>query len=153
MDNKENKALISYALSGIQTNRFNFSSPKINIPFDEVNVDYNINPIIKYDIKEDLILLIINVKAKITGTEENILDSETTFIYHAKDLKTFMEPLEDTNTWKFKDAKDDGLVVAILGISISTLRGMLYEKSRGTILELKLLPIVNPASFFVKNNK
>lgn len=150
MDKKENTPLISYSLSAIQTNRFNFSSPKINIPFDEVNVDYNITPIIKYNIKDDLILVGVNVKAKISGAEENILDAESTFIYHAKDLKTFMEPLEDTNTWKFLDAKHEGLLVAILGISISTLRGILYEKLRGTILELKLIPIVNPSTFFKK---
>lgn len=153
MDNKENKKLISYSLSGIKSNRFNFSTPKGKFVVEEVKIDYTINPTIKYNIEEDLIFIIINVIAKINDTEEIILDSENTFIYHAKDLKTFMEPLEDTKSWKFKDQKDEGLIVTILGISISTLRGILYEKSRGTILELKLIPIVNPSVFIKTENK
>lgn len=141
---------IKYALKEIITHRFSLILPtKISNSSKviELEIKHNITPIIKYKVEDDLILVIMQVKTFIQETEEIVMDAETAFVYHAVDLKTFLDHDKENNTWRFIDIRNEALLTALIGISLSTMRGILYEKSLGTILESAPLPIMNPSTF------
>ncbi|MEO6302142.1 MAG: hypothetical protein ABIP51_03110 [Bacteroidia bacterium] len=143
--------LIEYALKSIQVNRYAYTLPKIKIVnVDNILFDYNITPVIRYNIKESLILVFIKSEIVVKETKEKIVDSEFVFVYSTKNLESFMESTPDEQIWKFKDPKNEGLIVTLIGVSLSTTRGMLFEKTRGTIAEGAPLPIMNPQTFIKK---
>ena len=54
---------IQYGLKSIQVNRFAYTLPKIKVTNEEnIALDYNITPVIRYNIKESLILVFIQTE-------------------------------------------------------------------------------------------
>lgn len=146
------KEIIKYGLKSIDSRSFSIKVPSKKIEnVAKMEIDYDVNPSVKYNIQEDCILIMVNIKALIKETQEEILSIETGFIYHAIDLKKFMQEIGKTNVWKFSNSKDNGLLVVLIGLSLSTMRGILFEKTRGTILHKYPLPIMD-AKDFVKLN-
>jgi hypothetical protein len=146
-------SLIKYKLSEIITNKFVFEAPKSQGAVGDIvhyTVNYNINPTIKYNIKDDLILIAMSVTSILVEIEHVALDCETTFVYHAKELKTFLEYDEEKNNWRFIDVRHEPLLTTLIAVSLSTMRGMLFEKCKGTLLESAIIPITNPAIFIKK---
>ena len=45
---------------------------------------------------------------------------------------------------------DNNVLVILLNISISTLRGIIFEKTKGTVLQKEFLPIINPKMLLEK---
>jgi hypothetical protein len=142
----ENK-VINYGLKEIQTIKYNFNSPEKKITNQTIEFNFNILPTIKYLTEKDYILVTINVSVVIKETEEEILNTETVFVYHAIDLKDFLVLKKDENTWSFKDSKNEGLLVTLISVSLSTMRGIIFEKAQGTILANSPIPIMNPSQF------
>jgi len=138
---------ISYGLNAIHTSKFSISLPKIkyNISGKEL-LDYSINPIVKFNVEKSLIVITIEVFAIIKETKERIMDAEIVFFYNAKDLKNYVV-FNEEKKWSFINSKDIGLTVVLIGISFSTMRGILLERCRGTVLEAHPLPIVDPKIF------
>lgn len=146
------KETIKYGLKTIENRSFSIKIPIKKIEnVSKLEIDFDVNPAIKYHIEEDGILIMVNVKALIKETQEEVMEIETAFVYHAIDLKKFMQQVPETNVWKFIDSKDNGLLVVLIGISLSTMRGIVFEKTRGTFLHKYQLPVMD-ARDFVKFN-
>ncbi len=145
-ESDENK-MIKYGLKEIQTIKYSFINPVKKITNELVEFNFNILPTIKYLVEKDFILVTMNVNVLIKETQEEILIAETVFIYHALDLKNFLIHIKDGNTWSFKDQKNEGLLIALISVSLSTMRGIIFEKSQGTILGNSPMPIMNPSQF------
>jgi hypothetical protein len=83
-------------------------------------------------------------------TKELIMEMETTFTYLIPDLKKHIKTTknkEGKDVTEFIDPRNKGLIILLLGVSYSTMRGMVYERNRGTFLESVYLPIVDPNIF------
>lgn len=148
----EGQKLIKYNIKTIQTNYFNFSMPKVAFDPKNYNSLYNINPTFKYNLKENLIIIHIQVKGFLKETNEMLLDTQTAFVYNVENLKDHLEETPEKK-FKFKDPKDEGLLVTLIGISVSTTRGIVLEKLRGSVLDGRVIPVVNPSLFLAKNQK
>ena len=152
-DKKKTDNLIQYGLKTIHVNKYSYTMPIRKVAEDEkIGFNYNITPNVKYNLKENLILVFMQIDIVIRETTEKLVEAEFAFIYSANDLNSFVELEEETQIWKFKDEKNEGLIVTLIGVSLSTARGILFEKTRGTIIESGPLPIMNP-SVFVKKAK
>jgi hypothetical protein len=139
---------IKYGLKSIETTNFVIKNPTQKIEsLKKLEIDFDVNPVVKYNIAQDCILILVEIKGLIKETQEEILHIKTAFVYHAIDLKKYMEEIEKTNVWKFLDSRNNALLVTLIGVSLSTMRGILFEKTRGTILEKFNLPIMNPSDF------
>ncbi|MGK9367941.1 hypothetical protein ACSSWA_03475 [Melioribacter sp. Ez-97] len=122
--------------------------------------DLSLNKIIKeninFDVKIGLGLeeknniIHISTFIKILKTKKNDKDKLCELItqisYQVEELKKFINP--DDKEIKLPDI----LVHTLISISLSTTRGILSEKTRGTILEDIYLPILDPKKF-IKQNK
>ena len=91
----------------------------------------------------------MQIRAAINETKEEVLSIETLFFYKAENLNNYITEDKEKG-WKFKDKRHLGLLTTLIGISISTMRGIMIEKSKGTLLDGKMLPIINPNTF-IKN--
>jgi hypothetical protein len=151
----QSKGLIKYRLREIITRRHSFygitNSANDTDELVKISINHKIIPTVNYNIKDDLILITIFVEAFRKETQEVVLDIETVFVFHAVDLKNYIAPQDEkTNKYKFINDKDEALITLLIGISLSTMRGIVHEKSRGTIIENIPIPILNPASFIKK---
>ncbi len=142
-----NKNKIMYGLKSIRVNSFSIETPKKKVSEKEpVLYDFNVVPEIKYNIGENLILVGLQGTVTIKETSEKVLEINVAFIYAAKDLGSFVVQNEN-GIWDFKDKKDEGLIITLLSISLSTLRGIIYEKTRGTIMDSVVMPVMDPSTF------
>lgn len=142
---------IKYKLQAIKTVNFSFSLPLKNIDKKtSFDIEYNVSPSVKFNISNDLILVIVKIKGRIKQTEEEVLYAENSFVYHASNLKTYLVKTEKSKTWKFIDARHDELITLLIGISVSTMRGVVYEKTKGTIFQNTPIPILDPSKFSSK---
>ena len=145
--NKLEKNKIMYGLKSIRVNSFSIETPKQKVNENEpVLYDFNVIPEIKYNLAENLILVALQGTVKIKQTSEKVLEINVAFIFAAKDLNSFILQNEK-GIWDFKDKKDEGLIITLLSISLSTLRGIIYEKTRGTIMDSVVMPVMDPSTF------
>lgn len=149
---KTESSKIRYGLNLIQTRNFNLSLPQKKFDTTSYFIDYNINPIIKYNTKDDLVLVTITIVGSIKETLESIFNIETTFVFHVIDLKKLLVTAANSSM-KFKDPKNESLIPTLIGVSLSTMRGIVYEKTKGSALDGKHIPLVDPTVFYNKINK
>ncbi len=65
-----------------------------------------------------------------------------------------VKPFNELVTTKDDDSYEipDALMHNLASISLSSARGILFEKLRGTALQNEIFPLVNPANLFAKKN-
>lgn len=137
---KEKKKVV-FRLEKIQTNKFTFSLP--TSPFDKAQkerVEYSIISIPKASIEKELLNISLSVLISIKETQEIVCEIESNFIYWVENLASYQ-----------KDGKpefENDFLITFFSISVSTMRGILYERCRGTFLQADFLPIINPTDFF-----
>ncbi len=150
---EEKNNLIKYQLRAIETAKFNLAIPQIKLEEGQIaEINYHINPAVKYIVKDDLILITISVRGYVKQTDQTLLDAENVFVYYAINLKDHLELSEKEKTYKFKNVVDEGLIITLIGLSVSTMRGIIFEKSKGTILQFSPMPIINPSTFIKKKD-
>ncbi|MBN8692611.1 MAG: hypothetical protein J0L69_05410 [Bacteroidetes bacterium] len=149
----EEKKLIKYSLKAIEDIKFNFQQPKIPVKEGElVKVNYTITPNVKFSVKESIILVRINVIGTVSNTNETVLDTENLFVFGIENLNEYLETNEKSKEYKFKNPNDEGILITFVSISTSTMRGIIFSKTTGTLLQINPLPIVNPSGFFKKKS-
>lgn len=144
---KTSTSKIEFSIQSVSTNYFSISIPKIMYDISKATIDYNLDPSIKYSLENDLALIKIKISGFVNETKEKILDTEIAFTYHVKNFKSYMKEVSK-DKWDFINPSDRIFITNLLSIAVSTTRGMLIEKTKGTIIEGKMLPIVNPNTFF-----
>jgi hypothetical protein len=147
---------IKYKLKEILLNKFSFLTPIQNDPIGtvvEIPINYSVSPRINFNVESELIVVTMSIQAIKDGANEAIMSIENVFVYNAFDLKKYIV-LEDEkiNEYKFKNEKDESLLTILIGISLSTMRGIIYEKTSGTLLQNAPLPIMDPSVFVRKKN-
>ena len=130
---------VTFKLSNIRTEHFFIRDPqkKFNSK-KEVIVNYNINCTIPNQLLNNCVIVILRISANIIETEERICEIVTGFRYEIHSINN--KPIVE---FEELDISEE-IITTFVSISISTIRGILLEKTKGTILHKQMLPIIDP---------
>lgn len=142
---------ITYNLRILDIKVVRFSQFELLEKFDETKyplVEYQTNFDFKVIEEEEKIISIITVKIKIIDTNEYFAELivETSF---------FVSPIDIIVT-KAENGKFDvkGIVLYnIASVSLSTIRGILFERLKGSIIQKELYPLADLSKVFLQENK
>lgn len=142
---------ITYNLRILDIKVVRFSQFELLEKFDETKyplVEYQTNFDFKVIEEEEKIISIITVKIKIIETNEYFAELivETSF---------FVSPIGIIVT-KTENEKFDvkGIVLYnIASVSLSTIRGILFERLKGSIIQKELYPLADLSKVFLQENK
>jgi hypothetical protein len=138
---------ISYKLRGFATPQFSYTHPSGHFNLNEPDfVSFYANPQIGYQVENKTIVVDFSIDISLKNTEEKVAHIQTLFHYQVDNLNECIE----VNGNVIKDTHPDfgKFLITITGASYSTMRGIISEKFRGTILDRALLPIIDPSQFF-----
>ncbi len=82
----------------------------------------------------------------IKETEEEILTSQVTFTYNIKELVDIVKIDDNSHEMSIPDE----FLEVLISLSVSTFRGIIYEKNMGTLIQNEIIPIVDTKSM-IKN--
>ena len=135
------KEQLEYQIKKIYPIKSSFNTPS-NINFEkdkdfkfDLSVDY------KLDKEAELLVVITNVEVYFANKKKSVLASESLACVFL--IKNFSSVISEKDIRSMKDEFRHLLT----GLSISTLRGHLFSKFRGTYLHNAILPIVDPSKF------
>ncbi len=152
---KEEPIVFQYMLDRMVQFSFSYSLPSKRP--ESFNISYNVNPLITTNVSSDTVSIRIKLIGEIHGVnnglpfKEDGIFLDNLFVFKVKDLKNHVVTQED-GTDVFQE-KYQPMLLTFVTISISSIRGILYEKLRGTIFHDKILPIIDPNVFFKKIEK
>jgi len=106
-----------------------------------INFYFDISLEMKINQKEEAILIAPMVKIRIDEKSEHIGKLKIALVFKIKSFQDYYIP----ETKNIKLSKDIHNVLS--SISISTLRGVMFNHFKGTYLHNAILPIIDPKSF------
>lgn len=136
-----------YLLDRLFVRRFSFeplTNPSIRNNFQ---IDYSVSPHITTNKELDSVLIKLVVEGVLMGTADRVILLESVLVFKLKDLKAIVKIENGISVFP---ENFHPLLVTFISISISTTRGILHEKLKGTVYQNKFLPIVDPNTFFKK---
>ncbi len=148
MAGKSKSALLRYSLSTIRERRLLLNAP--TKPFDpdaKQVVDYNINPTVQFHLEKEELIIVMDTTAVIKETQEELMQIEVMFGFEIKDLRNLIAPSGPDQKYGFKNPEHAKIFPVLIGLSYSTLRGIVLEKTRGTLLTKNFMPVVDPNLF------
>lgn len=135
----------------------------LNLRFAEIKVSKYSQYDLEKDFKKDakpLIEFQSNFQFKVLEKEERLSCLVTVLIIIIETKEVFAElkvenvfeikPFKDVVKSKTEDSYDipDAILYNLVSLSISTVRGILSEKLKGTIVQNEVYPLVDPISLF-----
>lgn len=131
MEEKNLSLQFPYKIIGLKTNSFSeISLSELELEtFDPANIEFGISP--SFGFSDDLCAVKVNyiIVYLYKGKEIMKIDVDTIFEY--------------ANAEGF-DSKSKSFLASLLGISFSTIRGIILNRTIGSILNTIYLPIINP---------
>ncbi|MDZ7757636.1 hypothetical protein [Rhodohalobacter sp.] len=136
---------VRFKISKLEDLGYTFQKPEESIPTERINFSMETN--IDFNPKSEKFAFILKPRFT-TGKKNPRLIAELIFMveFEFHELGTVLKK-EDEETFTLPDQ----LVVTLFSISYSTMRGVFYEKSRGTMAERLILPVIDPAGILQKN--
>ncbi|QRM89769.1 hypothetical protein FG167_11200 [Lacinutrix sp. WUR7] len=146
---KENKKLdIDIRYANINVSKF--SQFDLKDEFDKEAkplVNFNSNFQFKVFPDKEMITCIVSVNVSIIETGESFCELNVENEFEIKPLAKIVKiEAED------KHNVPTEILRTIVSLSVSTVRGILYEKSKGSIIQGEVYPLINPMSLFEKKN-
>ena len=144
MDKEIKKLDIRYA----NINVSKFSQFDLENEFDKEAkplVNFNSNFQFKVFPDKEIITCIVSVNVSIIKTGESFCDLNVENDFEVKPLAKIVKTEEEG---KFDVPTE--ILRTIVSLSISTVRGILYEKTKGSIIQGEIYPLINPSSLFEK---
>lgn len=141
------KTSYTYSLERVITGKFSYELPRKRP--ESFEVSYTVTPIITSNTDIDKVFIRLNVIGTLVNTNDQIVSIETLFVFHIKDLKKYVTIEKEGNIFPVEHRP---LLFNLINISISTVRGILIEKLNGTVLSSKIVPIINPYTFYKEPN-
>lgn len=147
MDKEESKK-INFRFAKINTSKFSqFDLEKEFDKTEEPLTNFNSSFQFKVEPTTETVSCKVSVKVSIIETKELFCELivENDFI---------VKPLNEIIRGKHDEIEGDSyglpteVLRTIVSLSISTVRGILYEKLKGTIIQDEIYPIINPSTLF-----
>ena len=148
MDNIKKSISVDWKFKSVVILKFNYTL--LTKPFKQVHgcSIFNISPKLAFDVGANEVHITISIVGKIRETDEIFIDASTLFIYDVRNLNDLVSVNKDKTIVSFKDkGVEKQIVPLMIGVSYSTMRGIMIAKGGGTIMQVELLPIVNPQQF------
>lgn len=136
---------IRFRIHKLEDLGYTFKKPEESIPTDRIDFSMDTN----LDVNQEKGQIIFILKPRFTtGKKEPKRIAELIFKveFEIQNLNDFVTEEDEVNI-------PDSLVVTLFSISYSTMRGVFYEKSRGTMAERLILPIIDPTSILQKEKE
>ena len=137
----------SFTLASIDELRFSFSALDA-IGSDQKPLDtFGVTTNIRYDwnIENDSIGIVLDFMFQKPEDNLEVLRFESRINFVVKDIKSHIEIRDPKADFDM----DETLETSLVSISISTIRGILFEKTRGTVFHNHLLPLMDPKKLLV----
>ena len=147
MDNKDKNKSFSLRYKNIRV--LKYSQFDLIKDFDEKSknlINYQSNFTFKINSKENIISCFVNIEMIVIETEELFSELKIENVFDIENLSDLI--LADDGKMKVPDA----LIQTIASLSISSARGVLSEKLKGTFAQNEVYPIVDLASLFKKGS-
>jgi hypothetical protein len=157
MTSENKEQFLIYGLISILNLKYIYNLPIKKFDSEKIKeiVNYRVKPGIHLRLDRDNIIIRVDVQAVIKDTDEMVMNIITDFAFHVPELNKHMEQREkDGNKYMaFKKPINNGLYTLLIGVSYSTMRGILTEKVKGTPLDTTFLPVVDPHIFQINYEK
>lgn len=138
---------IEFKLIHVGVLDFAFNQIKKEFDPNSFPVGYHIDPKIGINIPMSHITVTLIITATIIPTKESFLKTTSLFVFEIAKINDIAE-IGQNNTVAFKNIKDKKpFLASLIGISYSTMRGIIMEKGSGTILQSNFLPLIDPNTF------
>lgn len=140
-----NEIEFSLSAGAIRVSKFSTSEAKIaNIKesFNEINFKLRFNTGIEINPETEISTVVFSVAYYYDNENaiDNILDLTVEMDFY---VKPFNDCTSKNSNGKLKFV-DDYIATLIAGITYSTARGILYERTKGTKLQSTILPVIDP---------
>jgi len=129
---------LKFRISTLEDLGYTFKKPEESVPTDRI--DFSMENSLDIDEESGTITFILTPQFT-TGKRDPKLIAELAFKVEF-DVQGLGQFVDDDNEDLIE--LPDQLVVTLFSISYSTMRGVFYEKSRGTMAERLILPIIDP---------
>lgn len=93
---------------------------------------------------EEKVSCVIDIKVKILETEEVFAELKVENIFEIKPFSEIIKSKPGEEGFNIPDS----IIVNIVSLSISTVRGILSEKLKGTVVQKEIFPLVDPLALF-----
>ena len=139
--------LFKFRLVSIDELKFSFSSDEALDEDRQIAQSFGIATAIRYDWNTDqnIIGIVIDNKYQRQDNQKDVLQFECRINFVVEDLESFVDIRDPQNDFDM----DESLETTLVSISISTIRGMLFERTRGTVFHKHLLPLMDPKKLLV----
>lgn len=134
----ENKTPLRISLARIKETGFSIRPDLKESDFDKIDWMIGFRPIMPTDDKE--ISIEVRSVAVLTDNDIEVASCSITLTYNVEDLYSFVSK-ESDNVININDR----LMLNMLNPAYGTLRGVIFARFSGTILENKPLPLINVA--------
>jgi hypothetical protein len=133
----ENEESVGFRIGKLDILGYTFQKPEVSIPTDRI--DFSMKH--KVDIQPENSSIIFVLKPKFTsGKREPKLIAELIF-----QIEFDVQGLENILKKEGENfSLPEQFIVTLFSISYSTMRGVFFEKSRGTMAERLIIPIIDP---------
>jgi len=135
MENKELKFEYPFRIYSIKTNSFfeeEISEDEARV-FDDEKLGFSFTPSFAYDEESKIIKL--NFVIAYVYQERQLLKIDTDIVFEFSDFKGVVEDENKINKV---------ILATLLGISFSTIRGIIINRTVGSFINKFYLPIINP---------
>lgn len=136
---------IKFQIKGIELLDLNIAPPKAPLN-GEVIFKFNINIEVKIVNENSLVMAIVSVDILDNVNVDKYGSIKVNCIFWVENFASFLD--SETNKVDFPKQ----FITSINSISISTIRGVMFDQFRGTFLHNAILPIIDP-SFLAKEIK
>jgi|SRR5699024_628085 len=144
---KNNEEGLKFRISTLEDLGYTFKKPQESVPTDRI--DFSMENNLDIDAESRTITFILTPQFT-TGKRNPKLIAELAFkvVFDVQGLEQFVND-DDEDVIELPDQ----LVVTLFSISYSTMRGVFYEKGRGTMAERLVLPIIDPKIILQKEEE
>ncbi len=145
---KNNEITLNMRFAGIKVSKYSqydleqdFVKEHTPLVEFQTNIAFNVFE------KEEKLGCLVTVKIIIIETKEIFAELKVENIF---ELKPFENIINSKTEGKYKIP--DTILQSIASLSISTVRGILSEKLKGTIVQNEVYPLIDPSLFFKKKD-
>lgn len=142
-----NEEGLKFRISTLEDLGYTFKKPEESVPTDRI--DFSMENNLDIDDENGTITFVLTPKFT-TGKRDPKLIAELIFkvVFKVQGLEQFVNE-DDEDIIELPDQ----FIVTLFSVSYSTMRGVFYEKSRGTMAERLILPIIDPKIILQKEEE
>jgi len=142
MGGKKNKSTVSFRLAGIVVGDWRQKGIVSSELEENEMVTYTTHPQFRLLAERREVMVLMRIRGVSSISEQEICHLEFSTIF---EISEGFNEIYNEETKKGELGPD--LSATLIGITYSTARGIIYERSKGTFLEYHLLPVVDPYRF------